>query len=580
MESPHIQDKQGRIIHEFQFKTVVGGYGFKKTYFVENIDFKKTPTTMMFQTHDGKKMSIAEYFLKTYELKITDTKQPLFIVKINGKECHIPPEFCTIDGVPQTIREDPRRMRDVLASCRKNPAQKFKAIQDFSRDLFGQKALKQWGITIEEDPMEINSQILALPTLELSNGSSKQCDANLLKSLPIQRATDCLGYQRWAIVYEQRHYDFANGLLQAFQQASVKLGIQVEEPHWIQVSRIDDTYGCEKQLRELIDAKQRPSIVLVMLSHERFYKPYKNMCYSLKLISQCVQYKNFGGNKNGGGMNLSVASNVLRQINSKLGGDLFSLKFSKELCPATMLIGIDVCHSGPNSIVGFCASVNKARSQYYSERILQRKGQEIVTKELKDCIKRALGCFSERHNGDLPQHFIIYRDGVGDAMRRQVLMMEVKQLKEAIQETYNTARQKPQITVVIVNKRITQRFFLDDGSGRLVNPPSGCLIDTQVVESSDPTNEYDFYLVPQTTTQGCVLPTHFYVAYNDSTIEKSVLEKLTYDLCYYYYNWAGAIKVPAPCMYAHKIAELFMHLGKEARAIQFGERIAQSLHFL
>jgi len=112
-----------------------------------------------------------------------------------------------------------------------------------------------------------------------------------------------------------------------------------------------------------------------MLPQERFYKQVKHICYSLKLISQCVTYKNFGK-----GMSLSVASNVLRQINSKLGGDLFNLKFAKELTGNTMLIGIDVCHSGPQSIVGFCASVNKQRSQYYSERILQRKGQEIVTK--------------------------------------------------------------------------------------------------------------------------------------------------------------------------------------------------------
>ena len=45
-------------------------------------------------------MSIAEYFMKTYDMKVTDMKQPLFIVKINGKDCHIPPQFCTIDGVP------------------------------------------------------------------------------------------------------------------------------------------------------------------------------------------------------------------------------------------------------------------------------------------------------------------------------------------------------------------------------------------------------------------------------------------------------------------------------------------------
>lgn len=149
----------------------------------------------------------------------------------------------------------------------------------------------------------------------------------------------------------------------------MKLGIRVEEPNWIEVQRGDDTYSCDKALRALIEAKKRPAIVLVMLGHERFYKAYKHVCYSLDIISQCVQFKNFGK-----GMNLSVASNVLRQINSKLGGDLFELKFTKDLFERTMLIGIDVCHSGPNSIVGFCASINKARSQYYSERITQRKG--------------------------------------------------------------------------------------------------------------------------------------------------------------------------------------------------------------
>ena len=69
-------------------------------------------------------------------------------------------------------------------------------------------------------------------------------------------------------------------------------------------------------------------------------------------------------------MNLSVATNILRQMNSKIGGDLFHLKFAKEIMKNTMLIGMDVCHSGPQSIVGFCASINKEMSQYYSEKIV------------------------------------------------------------------------------------------------------------------------------------------------------------------------------------------------------------------
>jgi hypothetical protein len=60
-----------------------------------------------------------------------------------------------------------------------------------------------------------------------------------------------------------------------------------------------------------------------------------------------------------------------------------------------MLIGIDVCHSGPMSIVGFCASINEAMSQYWSDRIVQKKGQEIVGPQLKEAIKRALGSFAD-----------------------------------------------------------------------------------------------------------------------------------------------------------------------------------------
>ena len=203
-----IRDKEGRIRYEFQGKTVIGNYGYKKTYYVEEIDFKKTPVTTRFQTADGKKISIAEYFCKNYDLKITDPKQPLFIVKINGKECHIPPEFCNIDGVPETIREDPRRMRDVLGATRKNPMQKFKAIEDFSYDLFGQKALKDWGVIIDSEPIQIESQILPLPTIELQNGRQSQCDQNILRNLPIQvPASESLARERWAILYEKKHFN-------------------------------------------------------------------------------------------------------------------------------------------------------------------------------------------------------------------------------------------------------------------------------------------------------------------------------------------------------------------------------------
>ena len=49
-----------------------------------------------------------------------------------------------------------------------------------------------------------------------------------------------------------------------------------------------------------------------------------------------------------------------------------------------------------------------------------------------------------------------------------------------------------------------------------------------------------------------------HVPLNESSLTKVELQHLTYALCHYYFNWAGSIKVPAPCQYAHKIADFYV----------------------
>ena len=95
-----IKDKKADILREFQYKSIIGNWGHKKTYIVRDVMFNKNPLTYKFVNSSGDEMSIAQYFLKAYDMKITDTKQPLFLVRINGQDCYIPPEFCIIDGVP------------------------------------------------------------------------------------------------------------------------------------------------------------------------------------------------------------------------------------------------------------------------------------------------------------------------------------------------------------------------------------------------------------------------------------------------------------------------------------------------
>ena len=122
-----------------------------------------------------------------------------------------------------------------------------------------------------------------------------------------------------------------------------------------------------------------------------------------------------------------------------------------------MLVGIDVCHFGPKSIVGFCATLNDKFSKYFSQVYYQLKGKEIVDREnMKQCYANAIDEYS-RVNSSRVEHIIIYRDGVGDSMREQVVRDEVMILRQVIKE--KCPIEQPKITLVIVNKRINQRFF-------------------------------------------------------------------------------------------------------------------------
>ena len=112
-----------------------------------------------------------------------------------------------------------------------------------------------------------------------------------------------------------------------------------------------------------------PTMVVCILQRENNYSMFKEVMLQYRMPSQVIT------TRNGFKFNLSKATNILRQVNSKAGGDLYHLKFPEALeKKRTMLIGIDVCHAGPQSIVGFSASTNKEMSQYYSDYLIQRKG--------------------------------------------------------------------------------------------------------------------------------------------------------------------------------------------------------------
>jgi len=164
------------------------------------------------------------------------------------------------------------------------------------------------------------------------------------------------------------NFTAANNVYDGLMECARDLGVTIAEPHWIELDNEADIESMEEELQFYMTGTgtlRFPKMLVLVLGNESLYDKHKQLFKLYQIPSQVVT------SRNGMKFNLSKASNVLKQINSKMGGDLFHLKLPDKMnSMKTMLIGIDVCHAGGNSIVGFAASTNKELSQYYSDFIV------------------------------------------------------------------------------------------------------------------------------------------------------------------------------------------------------------------
>lgn len=132
-----------------------------------------------------------------------------------------------------------------------------------------------------------------------------------------------------------------------------------------------------------------------------------------------------------------------------------------------------------------------------------------------------------------------------------------------------------------MNKKINTRIFDNSSRGGSVgkfmpdvtNSSSGtCVFDELSIN-----NLYDFHLTAQKVTQGTCTPTHYIVVYDKSKLSQESLSQFTYDQCFNYYNWQGAVKVPANLQCADKLAKL---VGESIQRDVVDGEVTKSYFFL
>jgi hypothetical protein len=93
-----------------------------------------------------KKIRMLDYFLKVYETKITQPKQPLFEIKQKKQNIYLPPELCILVGIPPKIRENKKIMADIRQSLFQKPDDRIKSITQLNKMIADSKEVRDWDL--------------------------------------------------------------------------------------------------------------------------------------------------------------------------------------------------------------------------------------------------------------------------------------------------------------------------------------------------------------------------------------------------------------------------------------------------
>ncbi|XP_018396706.1 PREDICTED: piwi-like protein 1 [Cyphomyrmex costatus] len=530
-----------------------------KTYRIDDIDWNKSPNYTF--SKNGQQISLFEYYKSHWNIEIMDLHQPLLVHRVtnrlpNGEReesiIYLVPELSYAAGLTDNIRNNHNIMKDLSGVTKMSPNQRQEVISRFVDEInkndITRELLAEWGLRISHDLVKFTARRLEPEVIRFGFNKShhtndKPADWSFAAvRSPMLHACNLI---KWNLMYCIRDRTCVKDFLNVLITVGQAVNMRVNDPVHV-ILKDDRTENYLREIQNNISADIQLFVIIFPTNRTDRYSAIKKLCCVQKAVpSQVIISKTISRPPK----LRSITEKIALQINCKLGGALWTVTMPLKNC---MVCGIDVYHvgvggGGRKSVAGFIASLDNQLTKWHSRICMQASRQELVDM-LQVCLTSAINAFY-KYNGCNPERIIIYRDGVGDGDLDYIENYEVKQLLA----TFNriAPNYKPQLSVVIVQKRINMRIFIR-GRGGLDNPAAGTIVDSCVTRR----NYYDFFLVPQSVRQGTVTPTHYIVIHDSSNLETDHMQRLTYKLCHLYYNWPGTIRVPAPCQYAHKLAYL------------------------
>ena len=573
---PKISNEEKKEINDFFSGRSVETLHSNQRFKVEMVNFEKTPKDYEL-TVNGSSINLVKYYKAFFNLDI-NPKSPLFFLKSkkgNKGGVYMPPELLCLVGLTEEMSSDNYLLKNIIKITKQRPEEKIRTIGDIMKLINEKEPItrlqnvdgvikktklksafekkEEFGIDLIDNSKNspFMGHLINIPTL-LSKSAKIP---SISRPFQVAEAKKI----RFICFYHRENERDKNNFSTMAKTAAKGYGIILDKMDFKSINS-EDPKEWMKAIESITGTKQYNIVVLLIdeyLQGKGFYDILKAQCLETRGIpTQFVLTKSLG--KNG----MSILSNILLQINSKIGGVSYRVDFDPAIINRKlMIVGVDSSKSELDGVkcqsVSFCATLNDNFTKYTHKKLNASEGEITNTNlPIANFLVQALTEYFNL-NKSFPKELIIYRQGVSQG-EKQYTEREVRAIHKLLSGSSDVKAFEGLVIpyyYILVNKKTSMKFF-DMGKTRGLNcvyenPDSGLLITDKVVDSAS----FEFYIQPQKVTQGTATPTAFHVAYGNMSCPE-LIPKLTFDLCFLYSNWRGPVRLPAPLKYAEKLAKV------------------------
>ncbi|KAL6879269.1 Piwi domain-containing protein [Trichoderma novae-zelandiae] len=542
----------------------------------------------------GQYISVYDFFLKSYNVRINDTRLPIVNVGNRENPTYLPLQVCyVLPGQPSKSKLDSAQTQQMIRFAVRRPMENATSVVDKGLQTAGlspasNPLLPQFGIDISQNLVTVKGRVITSPKVGYSQNRQVATFGGSWNMIP--RGAPSLKFstsgsiQKWSCVYIEtadypNAYKFSSesldetlrGFHTVLNDTGITAGVPLRPFQRLQLRNDDDP------LLEALIKRAAASLQLLFVILPATPIPLYNRLKYLADVKYGVHTVCAVGTKIAKPQGQDqYFRNLALKFNLKLGGnnqlvESTHLGFISE--NKTMIVGIDVTHPSPGSstlapsIAGMVASVDQKLGQWPAVLSIQPKGRQEMVSDLQEMLKSRLQLWrSKGKHTTFPENILVYRDGVSEGQYQKVLDEELPLLRAACKEVYPPSDQQkglPRLTIAIVGKRHHTRFYPTavndaDNTG---NAKPGTVVDRGVTEARN----WDFYLQAHTALQGTARPAHYYVVLDEifrtryaKTPGKNIADEfqtLTQSMCYTFGRATKAVSYCTPAYYADILCE-------------------------